>query len=152
MRSKKISTQTYATPGADNNARSGRKRRVHSKPGERGFTFVEILAALLFTAIVVPVALQGITLAHRAGVLAEHKVTTLRLADAHMNELIVTQAWKRGLREGTFGEEWPGYQWSLDESVWMEDNMRMLTLRVTYHSQGQTYWESLSTLVDDSQS
>ena len=37
----------------------------------RGFTLLEVLAALMLMAIVVPVAMQGMSIATRAGVLGQ---------------------------------------------------------------------------------
>src|SRR6478735_6417980 len=58
---------------------------------QAGFTLAEVLAALLFMAIVIPVAVQGLRIASRAGSLSERKAIAARLADSKLNELVVTR-------------------------------------------------------------
>ena len=62
----------------------------------RAFTLAEVLAALMFMAIVIPVAVEGLRLASRAGEVGERKVTAARIADRVMNELIATGDWQPG--------------------------------------------------------
>ena len=45
---------------------------------QAGFTFAEILASMMFVAIVVPVALHGIALANKAEIAADRKVEASR--------------------------------------------------------------------------
>ena len=63
---------------------------------KRGFTLAETLAAMLFMAIVIPVAVRGVMLANRAGVVAERKRVAAELADRLLVETIVTQQWMDG--------------------------------------------------------
>ena len=79
-----------------------------------GFTLAEILAAMLLMAIVIPVALQGMMIANRAGVVAERRQMAARLADNLLTELVLTEDWRDADDEGDFGEDWPGYRWALE--------------------------------------
>ena len=114
-----------------------------------GFTFVEMLAAMVFVAIVIPVAIQGLTVANRAGVLADRKRVAGQLADRILTELIITDEWKYENDEGDFGEEWPGYRWILEEEAWGEDTMRLVTIRVLFYVQDREYSVRMSTLVEE---
>jgi len=119
--------------------------------GSPGFTFAELLAAMLLMAIVIPVAIRGLTIANRAGVLAERKRTAGQLGDCFLSEMIVTDAWRDSDREGDFGEEWPGYRWVLEENEWEEDTMGEIQLTVLFEVQGQEHAVCLSTLIQESE-
>lgn len=115
----------------------------------RGFTLVEMLAAMLFVAIVIPAAARGLILANRAGVVAERKRVASELADYLLTETIVTEAWMDGYQEGDFGEEWPGYRWVLEDESWDEDTMRVVSVEVLFNVQETEYAVRLSTLVEE---
>ena len=116
-----------------------------------GFTLVEALAALTFLAIVIPVAVQGIQLASRAGQVAERKLVAARVADRVLNELLATGQWKNSAASGTAEEGLRQFRWQLRSEAWQKDSLRLLTLRVTYAVQGLDYDVSLSTLLDGNQ-
>ena len=117
-----------------------------------GFTLAEVLAALVFMAIVIPVALQGLRIASRAGSVAERKAVAARLAERKLNELLVTRQWQSAAASGTMQEGWQTYNWNLESESWAEDGaMRLLTVKVTVPVQGQDYDVRISTLVDATQ-
>lgn len=124
-----------------------------SRDSQTGFTLVEMLAAMLFMAIVIPVALQGLRIASRAGAVAARKGVAVQLADSKLNELIVTGQWHNSGQGGACGPQWPGYQWTVKNDVWGGDttlnNLRLITVEVTYPVQGQNYNVQLSTVVPD---
>jgi hypothetical protein len=116
------------------------------------FTLAEVLAALLFMAIVIPVAMQGLRIASQAGSVAERKAVGARLADSKLNELIVTGQWQSTAQKGTIQEGWQSYPWQLESEPWSEDStMRLLTMHVAVPVQGQDYDVAVSTLVDATQ-
>ena len=51
-----------------------------------GFTLAEVLAALVFMAIVVPVAVEGLRVANLAGQVGQRKTVAARVADRVLNE------------------------------------------------------------------
>jgi len=112
---------------------------------------VEALAALAFLALVLPVAVQGIQLASRAGQVAVRKLVAARVADRVLNELIVTGQWKNSAASGTAEEGVQQFRWQLRSEAWPKDSFRQLTLQVTYPVQGQDYFVNLSTLIDGNQ-
>ena len=117
--------------------------------GNRGFTFVETLAAMLFMAIVIPVAVRGVMLANRAGIVAERTRVAAQLADSLLTETVVTEGWRDGDQEGDFGEEWSGYRWVLKDGAWDEDTMRVVSVEVLFEVQDAEYKVRLSTLVEE---
>lgn len=119
---------------------------------QAGFTLAEVLAALLFMAIVIPVAVQGLHVASRAGSVAERKAIGARLAETKLNELIVTGQWQSSAQKGTVQDGWQSYTWQLQTEPWVEDaTMRLVTVQVSVPVQGQDYDVRVSTLVDATQ-
>ncbi|SPE62641.1 exported hypothetical protein [Verrucomicrobia bacterium] len=125
----------------------------HSFRGSRGFTLAEVLAALLFLAIVIPVALQAMHIASRAGSVSVRKAEAARVAERILNENLVTTNWNNGGNQsGTLNEGLRQFRWTLQNDPWTFDpnlsTMRQLSVQVTYTAQGQDYFVRLSTLVD----
>lgn len=116
----------------------------------RAFTLVEVLAALLMMAIIVPVAMQGMSIASRAGMLGQRKAAALRVAERVLNELIVHGETTSGSTTGTTAEGSVNYPWTFRSERWPEDVMLHLTVTVTFTVQGNEYDVSLSTLMTPS--
>ncbi len=120
---------------------------------QSAFTLAEVLAALLFMAIVIPVALEGMHVASRAGSVAVRKREAARVAERILNESLVTTNWNNGGSQvGAVVEGIRQFQWTLRNEPWNVDQntstMRLLSVEVTYAAQGQNYSVRLSTLVD----
>lgn len=113
-----------------------------------GYTLLEVLAALMLMAIVVPVAMQGMSIATRAGVLGQRKAAAMRVAERVLNELIVTGEATRASTSGNVSEGEANFAWTLASQTWTEDAMLELTLRVTFEVQGNSYSVQATTLVD----
>jgi type II secretory pathway pseudopilin PulG len=120
----------------------GRARR------RTGFTLVEVLAALLFMAIVIPVAMHGVTVASRAGILGMRKTAAMRIAERVLEESIVTGEITNGAGNGTITEGTTTYPWTMTSQPWTEDTMTEVIVHVSFDVQGNTYDVSLSTLYD----
>ena len=116
-----------------------------------GFTFAETLAAMLFMAIVVPVMVQGMTVASRAGIVAERQREAVELADRLLTELVLTGDWRDSESEGDFGEDWPGYRWVLSDGEWEEDTMLVVSVEVFFQVRGREHSLELTTLVDEAE-
>ena len=129
------------------------QRSRGSRSLQAGFTLVEMLAAMLFMAIVIPVALQGLRIASRAGLVAGRKGVAVQLAESKLNELIVTGQWHNSGQGGACGAQWPGYQWTVKNEPWGGDtslnNLRLVTVEVIYPVQSQNYNVHLSTVLPD---
>jgi prepilin-type N-terminal cleavage/methylation domain-containing protein len=141
-------TETELIPGRRAAPRQGGFFRRRPRRGLRGFTLVEVLAALLLMAIVVPVAMQGMSIATRAGVMGQRKAAAMRVADRVLNELIVTREALQTSATGTATEGDATYAWTLESQTWTEDAMLQLTVTVTFSVQGNDYTVSASTLFD----
>ena len=114
----------------------------------RAFTLAEVLAALALMAIIIPVAMHGVQIATRAGTLGQRKVTASRIAERVLNELIVTNGSSQSATNGTASEDGISYPWTAQTQTWPEDPMSVLTVRVTFTVQGNSYDVSVSTLYD----
>ncbi len=130
---------------------SGPTNRHRACSGDRtraGFTLAEVLAALLFMAIVIPVAVEALRVASQAGLVAARKATAARLADRLLNELVVSGQWQRASQRGTLAEGPYQYDWRWDNEPWEMGALRLLTVQVAFPVQGREYTVQLSTLVD----
>lgn len=116
-----------------------------------GFTLAEVLAALVFMAIVIPVAVQGVRIANLAGQVGERKAVAVRIAERVLNELVVTRQWQQAVQTGSIREGPQDYRWLMRLDTWPEGTLRLVTVQVTFPVQGKDYDVRLSTLVDTTQ-
>jgi len=130
--------------------RSARATNSHS-----GFTLAEVLAALLFMAIVVPVAMEGLHIASLAGAVAQRKAEAARIAQKVINESLITTNWSQSLQSGTISEGQRQFRWTLRSDPWNQDPaqtmLRQLSVEVFFTAQARDYSVKMSTLVDTSQ-
>lgn len=115
-----------------------------------GFTLAEVLAALVFLAILIPVVVQCMNIASRADEVALRKSRAARVAENVLNESVVTTNWVQSSQSGTVEDGQEQYKWTLENDPWNQDPMRLLTVDVKYSVQGKEYSVQLSTLVDQS--
>lgn len=111
------------------------------------FTLAEVLAALMFMAIVIPVAMQGLHIASRAGEVAERKREAVRVAERVLNESLVTVSLGQAAQSGVVRELDREYRWTLRTERWVESSsMQLLSVDVVFPVRGQDYTIHLSTL------
>ncbi len=113
-----------------------------------GFTLAEVLAALLFLAIVIPTAVEALHVASLAGEVAARKSAAARVADRVLSESLVTTNWVSGIQNGTVTEGILDFRWKVTAQSWPQDSMQLLTAEVTYSAQGKDYTVRLSTLAN----
>lgn len=123
-------------------------RSCAAKHRRAGFTLAEVLAALLFMAIVIPVAVEALRVAAQAGQVAARKAVAARLADRLLNELVVNGQWQRATQNGTLWEGPFEYTWQINNEPWEMGALRLLTVEVAYTVQDRKHSVRLSTLVD----
>ena len=129
--------------------RFGANKSNHRALG--GFTLVEVLAALLFMAILVPVTMQAVRIASRTGQVGERKVVAARIAERVLNEMLVTGGVRQNSGNGRIEERHRIYDWTMRSEPWREDQMSLVTVTVKYEVQGQEYDVTLATLFDSTQ-
>lgn len=114
----------------------------------RAFTLAEVLAALLVMGIVIPVAMQGMSIASRAAILGQRKAAAMRVAEHMLNELLITGQLNQSTVSGSLTEGDTTYPWTMQTTTWPLDAMTEVTITVTFTVQGNNYNISASTLFD----
>jgi len=114
----------------------------------QAFTLAEVLAAMLFLAIVIPAAVEALHISSLAGEVAVRKGAAARIADRVLNESLVTTNWSGGQQSGTVTEGALDFRWTLTSQNWPPDAMQLLTVEVKYLAQGKDYSVKLSTLAN----
>lgn len=114
------------------------------------FTLAEVLAALLFMAIVIPVALNGLRIASLAAQVGERKTVAARVAERVLNEqtLPVVATTGGNSTSGSITEGPYEYRWTVQSTPWTEGTLQLMTVKVTYQVQGRDYEVTISTLMD----
>ena len=119
---------------------------------EAAFTLAEALAALTFMAILIPVALEGLHLASRAGEVAARKSEAVLVAESVLTENVIGTNYTQSTQNGTTRQGLHDFRWTLRNEPWNQDatlsKMRLLSVDVIYLAQGRDYSVHLSTLVD----
>jgi type II secretory pathway pseudopilin PulG len=116
------------------------------RPG--AFTLMEVLAAIAFLVIVLPVAMHGISLAVAEADVAKYKAEGAVLAQSKLNELQATREWQSGNLSGDFGEDHPEFRWTAEMVAWNATPVQQLDVHVFWRCGGQERQVTLSTLVD----
>jgi hypothetical protein len=125
---------------------------VRTRSMSAGFTLAEVMAALVFMAIVIPVALEGLSIASRAGEVAARKSDAALVAERVLNDSLVNTNWTQTVQSGTVRQGVRDFRWTLHNDPWSvdrEQGMRLLTVEVNYAAQGKDYAVRLSTLASD---
>ncbi len=152
------------------------KQQRHDNSAAAGFTLAEVLAALMFLAIVIPVAVQALRVASLAGEVAERKGQAARIAERVLSENIVTTNYTMPSLTGTIYEGTRDFRWSMRSEPWTQNTtnnvngtsmgqlpggqpmvnqasasqvlMNLLTVEVSYTIQDKDYSVRLATLVN----
>src|SRR5512136_138330 len=106
-----------------------------------GFTLAEVLAALLFMAIVIPGAIEGLHIASLAGTVAARKGEAARVAQRLLTESLVTTNWNQAGQSGTVSEGQRQFTWTMRNDPWNQDPtqnaIRLLSVEVTFTAQNR---------------
>ena len=98
-------------------------------------------------AIIIPVAMEGMSIASRAGVLGQRKAAAMRVAEHVLNELMVEGETVHTSSSGVTADGDTSYPWTMRSEPWSEDAMLQLTVVVTFTVLGSDYTVSASTLM-----
>ncbi len=125
---------------------------------QAGFTLAEVMAALLFLAIVIPTAVEVLHVASLAGEVAARKSEAARVADRILSESVVTTNWSGAMQSGTVTEGVLDFHWTLTSQLWSQSplpqaqsssaQMELLTAEVKFSAQGKDYSVKSSTLAN----
>ena len=114
---------------------------THRKEG--GFTLAEVLVTLLFLAIVLPVAMRGVSLSMAAASNARHTRQATSLAQMKLHEL-TTLTSPSGPQSGDF-PDYPDYRWTCQVSS-TNYGVNQVDLRVSWQDRGLERGVTVSTL------
>ena len=110
-----------------------------------GFTLVEVLAALVIMAVVLPVAMRGISLALAAASSAKHLTEASTLAESKLNQIVAEGGTTSTATSGNFDPDYPGYEWTLQTAA-RDYGLTEFDLTVTWTERGQQKSLLLTTL------
>lgn len=112
------------------------------------FTLIESLVALAMLAVILPIAMQGISLAISLSSQARQQAEAAGLARMKLDELVATGEWNSGTSmQGNFGDQWPNYEWSAAVNSWQDGSLDELDVQVTWSARQRTQSIIMSTLV-----
>ena len=160
-------------------ASSTMRPACRAERSRRAFTLAEVLAALLFMAIVIPVAVEGLRVASLAGAVAVRKGQATQLAERLLAESIVLTNWGQSGQSGTVTEGNRLFRWNLRSETWNQPatnramasgggmmagsqptvdattasqvTMNLVSIEVTFAVQNRDYAVRLGTLVNSQQ-
>jgi prepilin-type N-terminal cleavage/methylation domain-containing protein len=112
----------------------------------RAFTMVEVLVSMVLMAVILPVAMQGISLALRGASLARQKSVAASLAQTQMADLIAAGDWSQANMQGAFPDD-PDYTWTAELTEWSGTTVEQLEVDVLWTARGQQRSVSLDTLI-----
>jgi len=115
---------------------------------QRGFTLIEVMAAIVLIAIVLPVVMRGISLATLVGELARRKAEAAVLAHSKLNEIVVTNLWQSGALSGDFGPDHPEYRWTGELTNWDRSTLKQLDVHITWGPGDQKHSVTMTTLLE----
>lgn len=116
-------------------------------PRRHGLTLVEVLASLALLALVVPVAMEALAVASRAGELGQRKAAAMRVGERVLEELLLGGDLPSGSSGGVAQEGAFEYPWSMRVENWPEDALQQMTVAVTFTVRGGTHEIQVATLL-----
>jgi len=130
--------------------RASRRRRS-------GFTLIEVLGTLLLLGIVIPAAMEAMSVALATSGAVRHRTEAAVLAESQLTDLVVTGEWQDGLLSGDFppdqlgytAADWPNFRWEASAAAWDQGNSGVQELIVKVSWTRNSIEESItaSTLV-----
>ncbi|HZZ42467.1 MAG TPA: type II secretion system protein [Tepidisphaeraceae bacterium] len=124
--------------------------RSQKSEGKRGFTLVEVLATIALIAIVLPVAMYGISLCVQTAGRAKRQAEAATLAEGKLQELSamaqLPQVAASGNDSGDFGADFPDYKWQSTVTT-MDLSMEQIDVRVMWTARNQQQDLTVSTWV-----
>jgi type II secretory pathway pseudopilin PulG len=155
--------------------RTKKQYRPWPTPGGRrriaAYTLAEVLAAMAFMAVVIPVVCEALKVATLAGEVAQRKTLAMRVAQKVLDEAELVNQWNSSSQRGTQTVGQLKFQWAMRNDPWDQlvnavnvstpaginqlgvnsTTMHLITVDVTYQAQGRDYAVHLSTLANVAQ-
>jgi prepilin-type N-terminal cleavage/methylation domain-containing protein len=136
-----------ADRGLNAGGRCANPKSTIRNPQSRGFTLPEVLAALVFVGIVLPVVMRGLTVSMQASSAARHRVEAAQLAKQKLDEFLIVRDPSSFISAtGDFGTGWNEYTWTSRAQLG-EDGVYDVTVTVAWLEQSQQKSFALSTMI-----
>ena len=124
-----------------------KKRRIVAK----GFTLIEILAALLLIGLVLPAVMKGVSIISILASDSDHRYEALDLAETKLAEVLLEESWQgSSSQSGQFddeNDEYEDYEWVMDVSDWDQADVKQVDIFVYWQQRNRQREIRLSTLV-----
>lgn len=117
----------------------------------RGFTLMEILAALVLIGVVLPAVMKGLSIASILASDSARKYEALDLAESKLAEVLLSGQWQSGAGSGDFMPDYDGYEWTLETSDWTQAAVKQVSMTVYWEQRGRLRQIQLATLVYETQ-
>jgi len=108
---------------------------------------VEILATLVLVAIILPVAMSGISLALSVADESRRQTEAASLAQTKIAEIVAEQQYQNTSLAGDFAPDRPEYRWVSQVTDWQGTTLKELDVQVFWNSKNRERSITLSTLV-----
>jgi prepilin-type N-terminal cleavage/methylation domain-containing protein len=119
-------------------------RGARSRARRPAFTLVEVLATLVLIGIVIPVAMQGVSVAMSAASNARRTAEAAALGEAQLNKLVASRDFQFGVVSGDFAPQWPDYKWNV-ETLQRDFGVTEIILHVSWLDRGRERSLAVST-------
>lgn len=119
---------------------------------QTGMTLIETLIAIVVVALVLPIAIAGVTRAVQSAEQVRRMDTARRLAEARLARLAADGSWQSTATSGDFdprqdGEDASGFHWQLATTTWRDPVVRNLALTVSWGSSANPRMVTVETMV-----
>ncbi len=110
---------------------------VRTTSARRGVTLIEALIAIVVIAVIMPIALSGVSHALSAASQTHKQDVARRLAETRLARLVVDGSWQTSALSGTFdptldGEDADAFAWTLVMTPWRDPTVQVLALTVSW--------------------
>jgi type II secretion system protein I len=148
-----IAQGSYRGNEPEGSARFASFRLLTSAAASKGkhrraaFTLVEVLVAMVFMAIVIPVVVEALHVSSMSGEYAARKAEAARVADKVLNENLSLSNTSIGGQNGTVIDNGHEYRWTISSQPWSQDaTMQLMTAEVKFSVAGRECSVHLDTL------
>ncbi|WP_186804650.1 type II secretion system protein [Limihaloglobus sulfuriphilus] len=111
-----------------------------------GFTLVEVMAAMLLIALIMPVAMKGVSLAVSLGSQTRNRLTALELAENALAQAVLEQSWQGGESAGNQRRFNVEYSWQITAAEQGIENVKLIEVVVEWQRRNVTQELKLSRL------
>jgi general secretion pathway protein I len=115
----------------------------------KGFTLMELLATIVLVALIIPVAMKGISIATTLASDSSRRLVAMNLAENRLAEILIDRQWLNGSQNGNFEDEYSAYKWKMNTSDRTEAGLKQVEVVVLWEQRGYEKSVYLTTLVSD---